>query len=185
MLTLQLSFLNFIRHVMIFLSLFFIAIPIHAQNTLQIPIVLNNGGNYTSAMEWSIGESVSITSFINSNYKLNTGFLQLKKFPSSFILKNGPDNGKFVFGNQIQIGPNPTYNKFRLKSMIGESGNLIFNLLDSKNTILEIRSSTNIKGIYENSFSLESYPSGIYFLNIHFIPTTGDNKIGSYKIIKL
>ena len=40
------------------------------------PFTINNGGGFATAMEWSIGESVSIANFVTATYSLNTGVLQ-------------------------------------------------------------------------------------------------------------
>jgi hypothetical protein len=83
---------------------FFIGTKISAQS-ISI-YTFNNGGGFSNTIEWSIGESVSITNFISNGFTLSTGVLQ----PISSTLTGINELGSSVFGDQITIGPNPTFN---------------------------------------------------------------------------
>jgi hypothetical protein len=54
-------------------ALILVAFKVSSQSIT--PYALNNGGGYSSTMEWSMGESVSIANFIALAYSLNTGGL--------------------------------------------------------------------------------------------------------------
>jgi hypothetical protein len=145
------------------------------------PNTLNNGGGYSSSMEWSIGESVSITNFIASGYSLNTGGLQ----PMTSIVTAINEYGPSVFGSQITIGPNPTSNLLHIKARFNQVGTLSFQLIDAKSTIVFTQEAGTIFSSYEKDIFMENYPSGVFYMKVFFKPSTGITKTGIYKIIKL
>jgi len=140
----------------------------------------NNGGGSNSTMEWSIGESVSIAYFTTASYSLNTGVLQ----PLIGNVTSIP-SGPAVFGNQILIGPNPFSNMLKIKAMLNESGNLSFQLLDSKSTLVFNQDAGFIFNSYEKVLILNDFPSGVFYVRIYFKPSSGNPKTGIYKVIKL
>ena len=145
------------------------------------PNTLNNGGGYSSSMEWSIGESVSITNFIASGYSLNTGGLQ----PMTSIVTAINEYGPSVFGSQITIGPNPTSNLLHIKARFNQVGTLSFQLIDAKSTIVFTQEAGTIFSSYDKDILMENYPSGIFYMKVYFKPSKGNAKTGIYKIIKL
>jgi hypothetical protein len=145
------------------------------------PNTLNNGGGYSSSMEWSIGESVSIANFIASGYSLNTGGLQ----PMTSIVTAINEYGPSVFGSQITIGPNPTSNLLHIKARFNQVGTLSFQLIDAKSTIVFTQEAGTIFSSYEKDVFMENYPSGVFYMKVFFKPSTGNTKTGIYKIIKL
>ena len=145
------------------------------------PYAINNGGGYSSTMEWSMGESVSIANFIASGYSLNTGVLQ----PMTSIVTAINEYGPAVFGNQITIGPNPTSNLLHIKARFNQVGNLSFQLIDAKSTIVFTQEAGTIFSSYEKDIFMENYPSGVFYMKVYFKPSTGIAKTGIYKIIKL
>ena len=114
----------------ILLLTFFIASKTSAQSMSLY--TLNNGGGFNNIGEWSIGESVSVANFISNGFTLNTGVLQ----PTSTTLTGINELGSSVFGDQITIGPNPTFNLIHVKAIFNEPGNISFQLIDSKLNIL-------------------------------------------------
>ena len=168
----------------ILFSLFFL-FSLLTVNILQsqtiTPYALNNGGGYSSTMEWSIGESVSIANFLASGYCLNTGVLQ----PMTSIVTAINEYGPAVFGTQITIGPNPTNNLLHIKARFNELGNLSFQLIDAKSTIMFTQEAGTIFSSYEKDIFMENYPSGVFYMKVFFKPSTGNTKTGIYKIIKL
>ena len=132
-------------------------------------------------MEWSIGESVSIANFIASGYSLNTGVLQ----PMTSIVTAINEYGPAVFGAQITIGPNPTNNLLHIKARFNELGNLSFQLIDAKSTIVFTQEAGAIFSSYDKDILMEDYPSGVFYMKIYFKPSNGTVKTGIYKIIKL
>jgi len=145
------------------------------------PFALNNGGGYSSSMEWNIGESVSIANFIASGYSLNTGVLQ----PMTTIVTSINEYGPAVFGTQITIGPNPTNNLLHIKARLSEMGSLSFQLIDSKSSIILTQEAGMIYSSYEKDILMENYPSGVFYMKIFFRSITGNLKTGVYKVIKL
>jgi len=145
------------------------------------PNTLNNGGGYSTSMEWNIAESVSIANFIASGYSLNTGVLQ----PLTSVVTSINEYGPTVFGNQIIIGPNPTSNLLHIKARFNELGSLSLQLMDSKSAILFTQEAGTIFSSFEKDILMENYPSGVFYMKIYFKPITGVAKTGIYKIIKL
>ena len=145
------------------------------------PYTINNGGGYSSSMEWSIGESVSIANFISSGYSLNTGVLQ----PMTSIVTAINEYGPAVFGTQITIGPNPTSNLLHIKARFNQVGSLSFQLIDAKSTIVFTQEVGSIFSSYEKDILMENYPSGVFYMKVYFKPSTGNTKSGIYKIINL
>jgi hypothetical protein len=145
------------------------------------PYAMNNGGGYSSTLDWSMGESVSIAKFINSGYSLNTGVLQ----PMTSIVTAINEYGPAVFGTQITIGPNPTTNLLHIKARFNQAGSLSFQLIDAKSTIVFTQDAGTIFSSYEKDILMENYTSGVFYMKVFFKPSTGNTKTGIYKIIKL
>jgi len=168
----------------LFAFLFFISIIILVTkvNCQSIsPYSINNGGGYSSSMEWSIGETVSIANFVAFGYALNTGLLQ----PMTSIVTDINEYGPSVFGTQITIGPNPTTNLLHIKARFNQAGNLSFQLIDAKSAIVFTQEVGTIFSSYEKDILMEKYPSGIFYMKVYFKPSNGNAKTGIYKIIKL
>jgi hypothetical protein len=166
---------------LIFLFITFLSNFTEAKAQSISPYTLNNGGGYSSTMEWSIGESVSIANFLASGYSLNTGVLQ----PMTSIVTAINEFGPAVFGTQITIGPNPTTNLLHIKARFNQAGSLSFQLIDAKSTIVFTQEAGTIFSSYEKDIFMENYPSGIFYMKVFFKPSTGNTKTGIYKIIKL
>ena len=160
---------------------FLLLVAFKVRSQTMTPNTINNGGGYSSTMEWSMGESVSIANFIASGYSLNTGVLQ----PMTSIVTAINEYGPAVFGNQITIGPNPTTNLLHIKARFNELGNLSFQLLDAKSTIVFTQEAGTIFSSYEKDILMENYPSGVFYMKVYFKPSNGTVKTGIYKIIKL
>ena len=152
---------------------------IHSQTIT--PYAINNGGGYSSSMEWSLGESVSIANFIASGYSLNTGVLQ----PMTSIVTAINEYGPSVFGTQITIGPNPTSNLLHIKARFNQVGSLSLQLIDAKSSIMFTQDAGTIFSSYDKDILMENYPSGVFYMKVYFKPSTGSAKTGIYKIIKL
>ena len=166
---------------LIFLFITFLSNFTEAKAQSISPYTYNNGGGYFSAMEWSIGESVSIANFLASGYSLNTGVLQ----PMTNIVTAINEFGPAVFGTQITIGPNPTNNLLHIKARFNQAGSLSFQLIDAKSTIVFTQEVGTIFSSYEKDIFMENYPSGVFYMKVYFKPSNGNAKTGIYKIIKL
>ena len=168
----------------ILFSLFFLFSLLIVNNLYSqtiTPYAINSGGGYSSNMEWSISESISIANFIASGYSLNTGVLQ----PITSIVTAINEYGPAVFGTQITIGPNPTYNLLHIKARFNQVGTLSFQLIDAKSSIVFTQEVGTIFSSYDKDILMENYPSGVFYLKVYFKPSNGNAKIGIYKIIKL
>jgi len=141
----------------------------------------NNGGGFNNSTEWSIGESVSIANFTSNGYILTTGVLQPITSLSTGINEYGP----LVFGHQITVGPNPTSNLLRIKTKFNESGNLSFQILDSKSTLFINQDEGLIFSTYNKELMLNDLPSGVFYVRVYFKPMSGKIKTGIYKIVKI
>ena len=166
---------------LIFLFITFLSNFTEAKAQSITPYTFNNGGGYFSAMEWSIGESVSIANFLASGYSLNTGVLQ----PMTSIVTAINEYGPAVFGTQITIGPNPTNNLLHIKARFNQAGSLSFQLIDAKSTIMFTQEAGTIFSSYEKDIGMENYPAGVFYMKVYFKPSNGTVKTGIYKIIKL
>ena len=166
---------------LIFLFITFLSNFTEAKAQSISPYTLNNGGEYSSTMEWSIGESVSIANFLASGYSLNTGVLQ----PMTSIVTAINEYGTAVFGTQITIGPNPTNNLLHIKARFNQAGSLSFQLIDAKSAIVFTQEAGTIFSSYEKDIFMENYPSGVFYMKVYFKPSNGNAKTGIYKIIKL
>ena len=166
---------------LIFLFITFLSNFTEAKAQSITPYTFNNGGGYSSSMEWSIGESVSIANFLTSGYSLNTGVLQ----PMTSIVTAINEYGSAVFGTQINIGPNPTTNLLHIKARFNQAGSVSFQLIDAKSTIVFTQEAGTIFSSYEKDIFMENYPSGVFYMKVFFKPNNGNAKSGIYKIIKL
>ena len=166
---------------LIFLFITFLSNFTEAKAQSITPYTFNNGGGYSSSMEWSIGESVSIANFLASGYSLNTGVLQ----PMTNIVTAINEYGPALFGTQINIGPNPTTNLLHIKARFNQAGSLSFQLIDAKSTIVFTQEAGTIFSSYEKDIFMENYPSGVFYMKVFFKPSNGNAKTGIYKIIKL
>lgn len=164
-----------------FLSFLIVFIPLCSFCQSITPQTFNNGGGSIPIMEWSISESVSITPFIAPGFSLNTGVLQ----PNTSLVTSLNEYGPAVFGSQITMGPNPTSGVLHFKARFAEVGNLSLQLIDAKSAILFTHDAGMIFNSYEKNFSLENYPSGVFYVKVFFKPIAGNIKTGIYKIIKI
>jgi hypothetical protein len=145
------------------------------------PYAINNGGGFSSSIEWSMGESVSIAHFISASYSLNTGLLQ----PSTTIVTSINEFGPAVFGNEIFIGPNPAINMLQFRANLSQTGKMTIQLIDTKSVILQTVESGSMVNSYIKELQLENYPAGLFYVRVLFKPFNGVAKSGIYKIIKL
>ena len=145
------------------------------------PYILNNGGGSATNMEWSMGEGVSISSFLSGGLALNTGVLQ----PMTNLVTGINEYGPAVFGNQISISPNPATNVLHFKARFNQLGTLSLQLIDSKSTLVYSQEAGTILSSYEKDVFIETFPSGVFYMRVYFKPNNGIAQTGIYKIVKL
>jgi len=145
------------------------------------PSTINNGGGFSTTLEWSIGESASIANFTSATHLLNTGVLQ------PITIENKGNNGNSSdLGIVVTIGPNPTNDLVHLKLKFKELGHLLLQLTDAKSALVfskEVEITNN--NSYENDLRMEQYAAGVYFLRVYFKSTSGNEKKAIYKIVKI
>ena len=172
--------MRFINKLSIIISVTFLFPPITNAQTLS-PYAFNSGGGYSNTTDWSIGESVSIAHFISYGYSLNTGVLQ----PITTLTTGIEDYGPVVFGDKIIMGPNPTSKVLRIKARFNETGEISFQMFDSKSNNVLSYNGGNIFSTHEKDLYLENLPAGSYYMRVSFKPSNGKAKMGIYKIIKI
>jgi hypothetical protein len=145
------------------------------------PFTFNNGGGSTISMEWSMGESVSISNFSGPGLTLNTGVLQ----PFTSVVTSIIDNSTAVFSNELSIGPIPTINIVHVKAHFKHIGNLSLQVLDAKSNLLQTHESGGMVSNFDIVLALDVYPAGIYYIRVYFKPIYGIVQSGIYKIIKI
>ena len=146
------------------------------------PSTINNGGGFSTTLEWSIGESSSIANFTSATHLLNTGVLQ----PITIGSNSGNNGNSSDLGIVVTIGPNPTNDLVHLKLKFKELGHLLLQLTDAKSALVfskEVEITNN--NSYENELTMEQYSAGVYFLRVYFKSTSGNTKTAIYKIVKI
>ena len=171
--------IRFFVNINIFVYILFIPFAIHAQSIT--PHILNTGGGFSSSLEWSIGEGVSIAPFSSGGLVLNTGVLQ----PLSGIVTAINEYGPSVFGSQITIGPNPTSNILHIQARMNQIGSFSIQLIDAKSTIVYSHDEGTIFSSYFRDIQMQGYPDGVFYVRVYFKPINSIAKIGVYKIIKI
>lgn len=162
-----------------FLLCFFGFIPANSQNIT--PFTMNNGGGSGGNMEWSIGESASVSFFNTNNLVLTTGVLQ----PLSNIVTGITDFRLSDFGHQILIGPNPTVNILNFKAYFTQIGHLSIQLLDAKSKRVFVKQIGPVLNHLQIAIPMQDFVSGLYYVKVDFKLVSGITQTGMYKIIKL
>lgn len=137
-------------------------------------------GNYR--FEWSLGESVAITTMSNSNLLVTNGFLQ-------FNVQNQPAANlvKSFLPDEIRVYPNPVKDILEINIRLANEGPLKIELLDAHGNELMpgLLNYTGMGAIEKWNISL--FPAGQYFLYIlQKDAVTGKlMKSGAFKILKV
>lgn len=132
-------------------------------------------------LEWSLGESATVGTVNNGNAIFTFGVLQ----PIGQIITGLSEPGASVFGNTIQVLPNPTYGPLDLVTQLMQSGKITYRVLNSQLATTIQNSYTVFPNKQVHALNISQVPTGIYYLSIHFEPQKGASKTGIYKIIKL
>lgn len=145
------------------------------------PYTLNSGGGFSTGLEWSLGESVSIASFVSTGLTLNTGVLQ----PQANLVTAISDFPPNQFSNQILIGPNPVVSSVYLDLTLPEAGELSFALVNLSGVELYRHEAGLVFGKYSTELVMDKYASGAYFIRFLFRPILSETRTAIFKIIKL
>jgi hypothetical protein len=130
----------------------------------------------------STGETISITNYTSANgLTLSSGFLQ-----SNPPLVTGiEDVLSRIATNEISITPNPTTTFTNLVANFSTGGQIQYQVLDATSKLLYRSAALTIYNSNQNKIELSAYPSGTYYIQVFFKPTSGTTKSGIYKIVKL
>ena len=164
------------RLLVIFVS---IALKSFSQSTNGTPQVINIGGgsNGTGSvnLEWSIGESSSINTYMSGILYLYSGVLQSSTlYP---FIRN-------IEAGQIKLGPNPFRDKIKVETVFKTNGKIELSVYDVfGRTVFSKQVISSLEYLNE-SLMLQKLLNGIYYLEIIYSGQS-DQKIRSlHKIIK-
>ena len=153
---------------------------------LASPGTVNVSGKSASfdnyRFEWSLGESVAITTMSNSNLLVTNGFLQ-------FNVQNQPAANlvKSFLPDEIRVYPNPVKNILEINILHANKGKHQIELLDANGLkVKEVQLDYTGMGAIEK-WNLSGLTAGQYFLNIRQMDAvTGKQmKSGAFKILKV
>ena len=166
----------------IFLScIFLISIQLIGFSQSITPYTLNMGGGYSNSLEWSFGESVSVSNFILPGLELNTGVLQ----PTANLITSISDFPGQYFSKQIRIGPNPVLSVLYLDIELMESGIISYDFFDLAGIERMHYEAGFVFGNYSQKIDLEKFPSGTYFIRLLYRPNNKEPQTAIFKLIKL
>lgn len=163
------------------LLLFFVLFKLSSFGQLVKPFILNAGGGTTPNSEWSIGESMAISTFNGNNINLSLGLLQ----PFSNLVTSVNDFGPNVFGDQISISPNPSFGNVKIIFKMKKPGKAFVNIYNSTSKLFKKIALEDIAVLDNKSIELEDLPVGAFFIQINFQPFSGISQSGIFKIIRL
>jgi hypothetical protein len=159
--------------------LFFVSVSVSAQRIS--PLTINSGGNVGKNLDYSIGESSSITYFqLVNKSSLNTGFMQ-----SFTPLVTGIVNQVFEVGEQWILSPNPASKFIRIKGGLSKPGFIEFHLVDFQGHILETIPSAYSINYLEKEINVSQLVEGTYFVRLIYSSFDGINQSTSFKFIKI
>jgi hypothetical protein len=145
------------------------------------PYTLNSGGGFSTGLEWSLGESVSIASFVSTSLTINTGVLQ----PQANLVTAISEFPAYQFSNQILIGPNPVVSSLHLDLDLLEAGELSYALVNLSGVELYRHEAGLVFGNYSAELVMDKYASGAYFILFLFRPILSETRTAIFKLIKL
>lgn len=145
------------------------------------PFTINVGGAISKTLDYSIGESASISYLRNSSQlSLSTGFIQsFTPLLSGIILQI------FDEGEGITLSPNPASDIIRLKGVISRPGFFEFHLIDAQGRILETYPNTYFINYLDKEISVSQLMGGTYFIRLIYTSPDGINQSTSFKFIKI
>lgn len=166
---------------LILVCFFLISIALTGFSQSLSPFTLNMGGGFSSSLEWSIGESVSVANFVQSNYQLNTGVLQ----PQANLITALSDFSTSQFSTQIRLGPNPVLSVVNMDVDLIESGSLSFDLYDLAGIKIMHQEAGVVFGNYSTKILMENYLRGTYIIRLLFKPINSEPQTAFFKLVKL
>jgi hypothetical protein len=149
------------------------------------PQTINVGGNKPASsgisLDYSIGESASITFFkLSNNSSLSTGVLQ-----SFTPLVTGIVDLSFTEGENITLSPNPATQNIRIKGILNHPGFIEFHLVDVNGRVISIEPKNYYINFFEKEFNVSSFNEGIYFIRLMYQSMDNDTRSAVFKFIKI
>jgi hypothetical protein len=145
------------------------------------PLIVNVGGAAGKTLDYSIGESGSISYFQLANKSsLSTGFIQ-----SYTPLVTGIINQEFEEGEGLTLSPNPASEIIHLKGILSRPGFFEFHLIDIQGRILENYLSTYYINYLDKEMDISHLLGGTYFIRLIYSSPEGVNQSTTFKFIKI
>jgi Secretion system C-terminal sorting domain len=161
------------KYYLLFL-LFSISKTSFSQQTFNSTGGAGTAGNFF--IDWSIGEMTLIKTEKAEGFTLTQGLLQgkLEVFQTSSTITDG----------ELNILPNPTPGILYLRTGFLQQGKLQMQLYNAAGQLL-IQKEEILLGLSTKTINLSAFAGGNYLLKIFFVPTNGETRKRTYKIIKL
>jgi hypothetical protein len=167
-----------------FLTIFLLSQIVGKGQSIK-PYILNMGGGAGTSSSaqaiWSIGESSMIGSFSSSSLQFNAGILQ----PNIDVVTSLPNLGSKIFGNQITISPNPSYDDIQIKFNMNVTGTANVSIYNTASQLVKAITIKSIAAFQLFTYKLNDLPSGSFFLKLNYQSLNGKSEEGTYKIIRL
>jgi hypothetical protein len=158
--------------------IFSIASNAVSQTDLQSPCATSEqgqAGNIT--ISYTIGEMVLVDSWKYSNLMVTQGILQP---PKERVI---PDAGFFT-ADEIKLFPNPTPDILTVQFGSLSPGRVSFALYDNNGKLLQ-QDEFSYTGFSTRQFNMMKYANSTYLLKVIFKPASGNEKQGSFRIVKI
>jgi hypothetical protein len=168
------------RKICLFLCFYLISlVQISAQKIS--PFSVNVGGSTNITLDYSIGESSSISYFQGPNpISLSTGIIQ-----SFTPLVTGIVNRVFEEGEGLALSPNPATDFVQLKGALTKPGFAEFHLIDQQGRILYTIPTTYYINFLEKEINISHLQGGTYFIRLIFLSSDHLKQALTFKFIKI
>ncbi len=159
------------------LLLFHIASYAQQSNPSLQTVNIGGGSNALSSvsLEWSIGESSSVNTYVAGIWQLYSGVLQTSTlYP---FIRN-------IDAGQIKLGPNPFRDKINIETAFKTKGNVAFTVYDNFGRKVFSKDVFSSQEYLKETLSLQKLLNGIYFIEIIYTDHLDQKNRSLYKIIK-
>jgi len=144
------------------------------------PMTVNVGGAVYKTLDYSLGESSSISYFQNNNQlSLSSGFIQ-----SFTPLVTGIVLQLFEEGDGLVLFPNPAVDNIHLKGALSKPGFIEFHLIDLQGRLLQTYPSTYYINYLDKEINVSHLTGGTYFIRLIY-SSDGIHQSTSFNFIKL
>ncbi len=144
------------------------------------PMTVNVGGAVYKTLDYSLGESSSISYFQNNNQlSLSSGFIQ-----SFTPLVTGIVLQLFEEGDGLVLFPNPAVDNIHLKGALSKPGFIEFHLIDLQGRLLETYPSAYYINYLDKEIDVSHLTGGAYFIRLIY-SSDGIRQSTSFNFFKL